>query len=111
MVTSDRVLEIQIGINLRYLRTRTFKEKRNKFNQLIVRRLTQDDLAKYLGITFQQIQKYENAINCLDAVKIYKLSKFFGVPMDYFYDEHLTEKQTYTKLFREENVQSLPHNI
>jgi len=108
---NDRTLEVQIGINLKYLRTKTFKEKRNKFNELIVRRLTQDDLAKYLGITFQQIQKYENAINCLDAVKIYKLSKFFGVPIDYFYDEHLIEKQTYTKLFREQDVQTIPHNI
>lgn len=107
---TDKELEVRISINLRYLRTRTFKEKRNKFNQLIVRRLTQNDLAKYLCITFQQIQKYESATNCLDAVKIYKLSKFFGVPLDFFFDEHLISRQTYTKIFREDNVQQ-QHNI
>lgn len=107
---NDRTLEVQIGMNLRYLRTRTFKEKKDRFNKLIVRKLTQEDLAKYLGITFQQIQKYENAINGLDAVKIYKLSKFFGVPLDFFFDEHLINRQTYTKVIREDNVQQ-QHNI
>lgn len=107
---NDRTLEVQIGMNLRYLRTRTFKEKKDRFNKLIVRKLTQEDLAKYLGITFQQIQKYENAINGLDAVKIYKLSKFFCVPLDFFFDEHLISRQTYTKVIREDNVQQ-QHNI
>jgi len=107
---TDKELDIQIGMNLRYLRTRTFKEKKNRFNKLVVKPLTQTDLAKYLCITFQQIQKYESATNCLDAVKIYKLSKFFGVPLDFFFDEHLISRQTYTKIFREDNVQQ-QHNI
>ncbi len=107
---NDRTLEVQIGINLKYLRTRTFKEKRNKFNKLIIKPLTQTEVAQYLNITFQQIQKYENAINSIDAVKLYKLSKFFGVPINFFFDEHLVDRQTYTKIFREDNVQ-LQHNI
>ena len=105
MITSDRLIEMQIGKNLRYLRLRTFKELRNKKNKLITKHLTQMQVAEFLGITFQQIQKYENSINGLDSVKLYKLSKFFGVPLDFFFDETLIERQSFTKLFREENVQ------
>ena len=107
---SDRELEIQIGMNLRYLRTRTFKEKKDRFNKLIIKRLTQTEVGKCINVTFQSMQKYENAINCLDSVKLYKLSKFFGVPLDFFFDENLINRQTYTKVIREDNVQQ-QHNI
>ena len=83
-------------------------------NKLKLRRLalglTQTKVAKAINVTFQQIQKYENAINCLDSVKLYKLSKFFGVPLDFFFDENLINRQTYTKVIREDNVQQ-QHNI
>lgn len=107
---TDKELDLQIGMNLRYLRTRTFKEKKDRFNKLVVKRLTQTEVAEYINVTFQQIQKYENAINTLNAVKLYKLGKFFGVPLDFFFDENLINRQTYTKVIRENNVQQ-QHNI
>lgn len=87
-----------VGYNLKYLRKNTFKEYMNKKNKLAMKPLTQSQLAKFLNVTFQQIQKYENNVNGLDAVKIYKLSIFFGVPMEYFFDEKLILKQNYVKL-------------
>jgi len=66
--------------------------------------LTQSQLAEYLGVTFQQIQKYENGISQLSSIKLYKLYRFFEIPLEYFFDKRLIENQNYTKLIKE-NVQ------
>ena len=94
-----------LGANLKYLRTNTFKECKNKKDKLVMKPLTQMQLAKFLNVTFQQIQKYENSINGLDAIKIYKLSIFFGIPMEYFFDEKLSLKQKYAKLITQNDEQ------
>ena len=109
-ITDTKTLEL-IGKNLKYLRKRTFKEIRNKNNKLVLKRLVQKELAKeVLNVTFQQIQKYEKGVNRLCALKLYKLSKFFGIPMEYFFDNQFINRQSYTKVFREQNVQQ-QHNI
>ena len=36
-------------------------------------RVTQTILANYLGITFQQIQKYEHGVNCISAYNLFKV--------------------------------------
>jgi len=41
-----------------------------------VRNLTQGDLAAYLGVTFQQIQKYENGTNRLSVAVMLRLCDF-----------------------------------
>tara|TARA_R100001443_G_scaffold93539_1_gene100127 strand:+ start:14978 stop:15379 length:402 start_codon:yes stop_codon:yes gene_type:complete len=45
---------------------------------------TQTELAKALGVTFQQIQKYEKGFNGLSSIKLLKISKFFNKPLEYF---------------------------
>ena len=97
---TDSEIRNQLGNNLRFLRTRTFKESKNSK----MRHLTQTQLAKYLGVTFQQIQKYENGINQVSSVKLYKLYRFFEIPLEYFFDRRLIENQNFTKLIKE-NVQ------
>lgn len=42
--------------------------------------MTQTDLARQMGVTFQQIQKYENGSNRLTAGKLILLSRVFGIP-------------------------------
>ncbi len=69
-----------------------------------MRYIRQEELARNLNITFQQIQKYEKGINGLSGEKLYKLSKFFEVPMEIFFDQSLIENQNFTKLIKE-NVQ------
>ena len=95
----DSEIRNQLGSNLRFLRTRTFKESKNKMKPL-----TQSQLAEYLGVTFQQIQKYENGISQLSSIKLYKLYRFFEIPLEYFYDKRLIENQNFTKVIKE-NVQ------
>ena len=102
---NDNEIRKLIGTNLRFLRTRTFKEAKNKKNETVMKHLRQQELAKdVLDVTFQQIQKYENGTNGLSGEKLYKLSRFFEVPMEMFFDNRLIERQTFSKLIKE-NVQ------
>ncbi len=43
------------------------------------RGVTQQALAEHLGVTFQQVQKYESAANRMAASTLYKVAAFFGV--------------------------------
>lgn len=44
----------------------------------------QSDLGRALGLTFQQVQKYEKGANRISASKLWEISKFFGVPYGWF---------------------------
>lgn len=46
---------------------------------------SQEKLADALGITFQQVQKYENGVNRISAGRIYELSVIMGVPVAAFF--------------------------
>lgn len=48
--------------------------------------MTQDQLAKQLGITFQQVQKYETAENRLSAGRLYRIAAILKVPVSFFFD-------------------------
>ena len=48
--------------------------------------LSQEAVAKVIGITFQQIQKYERRINRMGASRLYEFSKLFTVPVSYFFE-------------------------
>ncbi len=46
----------------------------------------QSDLGRALGLTFQQIQKYEKGANRISASKLWDISRFFKVDIAYFFD-------------------------
>lgn len=48
---------------------------------------SQDKLAQGLGLTFQQIQKYERGANRVGASRLYQLSRVLDVPVSYFFDD------------------------
>jgi transcriptional regulator with XRE-family HTH domain len=48
--------------------------------------LTQTTLADALGISFQQLQKYEGATNRISAGALYHLVLTLDVPVQYFFD-------------------------
>ncbi|WP_448188383.1 helix-turn-helix domain-containing protein [Azospirillum sp. sgz301742] len=48
--------------------------------------LSQSDVASALGLTFQQLQKYERGFNRVSASRLYKLAQFFRVPVSVFFD-------------------------
>src|SRR5262245_27340102 len=49
--------------------------------------MSQEKLGEHLGLTFQQIQKYEKGINRIGASRLFDLSQVLGVPVQFFYDE------------------------
>jgi len=49
--------------------------------------LSQEKLAEAIGLTFQQIQKYERGINRISAGRLFQFSKILDVPVAYFYDQ------------------------
>ncbi len=48
--------------------------------------MSQEKLGEGLGLTFQQIQKYENGVNRVSAGRLFQLSKILNVPVPYFFD-------------------------
>lgn len=47
--------------------------------------LSQTDLARALGLSFQQVQKYETGANRLSASKLWLTAQFLGVEVGYFF--------------------------
>ncbi len=68
--------------------------------------MSQMAVAEKLGLSFQQLQKYERGINRISASRLYELAQLLGVPVSYFYegmeegkgapsqDEVLTKRET-----------------
>ena len=50
------------------------------------RKLSQTDLAKASGITFQQVQKYEKGTNRVSASRLFEFATLLGVEISYFFD-------------------------
>ncbi len=49
--------------------------------------MSQTDLGKALGVTFQQCQKNESGFNRIGASRLYQLSHVLDVPLSYFFDD------------------------
>lgn len=50
-------------------------------------RISQTKLGDAIGVTFQQIQKYENGTNRIGASNLYKISRQLGVDVAYFFKD------------------------
>lgn len=49
--------------------------------------MSQEKLGKALGLTFQQVQKYERGANRIGSSRLFKLSNILDVPVGYFFDD------------------------
>lgn len=47
--------------------------------------ISQEQLGKYVGLTFQQIQKYEKGLNRISCSKLFEFAKFLKVDIGYFF--------------------------
>ncbi len=58
-------------------------------NRIRIRRMligmSQDHLGDLLGLTFQQIQKYEKGVNRIAAGRLYEVARILNVQMNFFY--------------------------
>ncbi|HEX7775661.1 MAG TPA: helix-turn-helix domain-containing protein [Parvibaculum sp.] len=48
--------------------------------------MSQEKLGDSLGLTFQQVQKYEKGANRIGASRLYQIARVLSVPVDFFYD-------------------------
>jgi len=49
--------------------------------------MSQEKLGEAIGLTFQQVQKYERGTNRVGASRLYDLSRVLDVPVSYFFEE------------------------
>lgn len=71
-MNSPHPVDIHVGRRLRLKRT--------------ILGLSQEAVGKEIGVTFQQIQKYERGINRMGASRLYDFAKALGVQVSYFFD-------------------------
>ena len=48
--------------------------------------ITQSELGDLIGVTFQQVQKYEKGANRIGAGKLYEIATILNVPISYFFE-------------------------
>lgn len=72
----------------------TARGSANEIDKLVGQRLvqirterqwTQEQLASAIGVSFQQIQKYEKGRNRVAASRLYEIADIFDVPVGYFF--------------------------
>jgi transcriptional regulator with XRE-family HTH domain len=66
-------IDIHVGQRMRLRRTMLGK--------------SQDQMARALGVSFQQVQKYERGTNRISASRLFDVSRFLNVPVSYFFED------------------------
>lgn len=59
---------------------------RNIRIQRLAKGLSQTELANHLGVTFQQVQKYEKGVNRIGCGRLYQIASILGVHVMDFFD-------------------------
>jgi len=68
-----------------------------------LKKMSQEKLGDELGVTFQQVQKYERGANRVGASRLYRLSRVLEVPVQFFF-EGLGDKTTVTGLAEDDQT-------
>jgi transcriptional regulator with XRE-family HTH domain len=55
--------------------------------------MSQEKLGEEIGLTFQQVQKYERGANRVGASRLFDLSRVLDVPVSFFFDDMPVEVQ------------------
>lgn len=71
-MSSPNAVDVHVGKRLRFGRT--------------MQGMSQEAIGETIGVTFQQIQKYERGVNCIRAGKLHELAKALKVPVSFFFE-------------------------
>ena len=55
-------------------------------------KLTQEQLGNMIGLTFQQVQKYEKGVNRVSAGTLYEIAQVLNLPISWFFDEEVVNR-------------------
>ena len=73
MATKPNPIDIHVGKRLRLRRT--------------LLGMSQERLGELLGLTFQQVQKYERGVNRIGSSRLFELGQILDVPIAFFFDD------------------------
>ncbi|HEX5079877.1 MAG TPA: helix-turn-helix transcriptional regulator [Geminicoccaceae bacterium] len=73
MATSPNPIDVHVGKRLRLRRT--------------LLGMSQERLGELLGLTFQQVQKYERGANRIGSSRLFELGQILDVPVSFFFDD------------------------
>ena len=73
-------------------------------------KLTQEQLGEKLGLTFQQVQKYEKGVNRISAGRLFEMAQVLGITITYFYEgvDDLLEEPGMLSVHEDDHPPSLP---
>ncbi len=57
---------------------------------------SQEEVGKAVGVTFQQIQKYERGLNRIGSSRLYDIARILGVSVTYFFEDFEAYRRTKT---------------
>lgn len=75
--------------------------KKLKLRRMILG-LSQQQLGAAVGVSIQQVQKYEKATNRISSGKLYSFAQFLKVPLDYFFTQIDDNNTPIENIFAEE---------
>jgi len=73
MASSPNPIDVHVGKRLRLRRT--------------LLGMSQERLGESLGLTFQQVQKYERGANRIGSSRLFELGQILDVPVSFFFDD------------------------
>ena len=73
MAAKPNPIDVHVGKRLRLRRT--------------LLGMSQERLGDLLGLTFQQVQKYERGVNRIGSSRLYELGQILDVPVSFFFDD------------------------
>ena len=73
-------------------------------------KLTQEQLGEKLGLTFQQVQKYEKGVNLISAGRLFEIAQVLGITITYFYEgvDELLESSPVVSVHEDDHPPTLP---
>ncbi|MGH6945518.1 MAG: helix-turn-helix domain-containing protein [Geminicoccaceae bacterium] len=85
MATKPNPIDIHVGKRLRLRRT--------------LLGMSQERLGERLGLTFQQVQKYERGVNRIGSSRLFELCQILDVPVSFFFDD-MPEAMNYREVVK-----------
>lgn len=73
MASKPNPIDVHVGKRLRLRRT--------------LLGMSQERLGELLGLTFQQVQKYERGVNRIGSSRLFELAQILDVPVSFFFDD------------------------
>lgn len=73
MASNPNPIDVHVGRRLRLRRT--------------LLGMSQERLGELLGLTFQQVQKYERGVNRIGSSRLFELGQILDVPISFFFDD------------------------